>query len=129
MANPFDSTSIDSAVAANPPTTDSTTIQQPIQKYQTGVSKGLIGAMLAGTLADAASTNISMGRGNVEYNPLLSKNRWLNSAEIGLSGAGLALLANKLGHSHPTLAKILGGGSIGLSGVDTLNNIATMSNR
>jgi len=124
MASPFDSKSINSAVSATP---DAITIQQPIQPPHE-LNRGLFGTMLAGTLGDALSTNLSMGRGNQEINPLLSKNRWLNSAEIGLSGLGLALLTKKLAHSHPNLAKAIAGGSIGISGADTLNNVATMMN-
>lgn len=122
MASPFDSKSIDSAVASNPDLTAPPTIQQPIQKSQ-GLGKGLMGAMLGGDLADALSTNL--GHTQREANPLLPNPGIGNFA--GIMGAGLvkALLLNKLAHSHPTLAKTLAGGSIGVSGYDTANNITS----
>lgn len=129
MASPFSPDNIDKAVSANPDPDQSpvTTGMASPQPQTPGLDHRLMAGMLMGTIGDAASTNMSLGMGNRELNPLLPQSRAGNSLGIGLSGLGIALLVNKLAHSHPTLAKALAIGSMGISGIDTANNVRQMA--
>lgn len=131
MADPFSPDSINQAIQQNPQVMQDSNEAAPtaIPEKKNHISKGLLGAMLAGSAADALTTNINLSKGNKEDNPLLSQNRVLNPIEIGLSGIASALVAKKLAESgHPTLAKILGLGHTGVSYYDTMYNLNTLGN-
>lgn len=121
MASPFDDAALGKAVASADMPAEPTVLPQPVAHK--GLSKPLMGAMLAGTVADGVTTNAALAHGWRETNPFLSQNRGWNAAGIGLSGLGIALLTNEIAKSHPTLGKLLAAGSIGTSTVDSIINL------
>jgi hypothetical protein len=124
MPNPFSDDSVakaveESGVNAQP--------QQMPTAAQSSLNPSLLKAMLIGTGLDTASTAWSLAKGNKEVNPLMSQNPLVNSLENMGSGIAEALIAKALGHSHPTLAKLIAAQNIGFSGYNTFNNLKTIS--
>lgn len=131
MAGPFDDNSIDDAVdqsgildQKNPATPPNMGPAKP--KPQ--MSNGLFAAMLGAGAADGLSTAAGLSKGMHETNPLLSQNKVLNPLETVGTNLGLAMLARHLYPNHPTLAKIIGAGTIGTGYADTLVNATNLMN-
>lgn len=88
------------------------------------LDSGIIG----GHLADAYTTNRGLSRGFQEGNPLLPQNKIGNAVMLVGGGVLKSLLVNHLLNSgHPTAAKILGIGDVGLEGLAIGNNINHLS--
>jgi hypothetical protein len=128
--SPFSSDSINAAISESPQAQMPDPVQpqalsQPPQRTTPpkGMPKGFLAAMLAGNATDAGTTDLTLNKGRQEINPFLSSHPVSNNAGIMASGVGAALLLNHLAKSHPTLARVLGAGSLGLSGFDTLSNV------
>lgn len=122
MPNPITPSDIDQAVLEQP-NQPAAFKPAPPKPPTPGLGKGMIAGMLIGDLSDGISTARSLNQGYREVNPFLSQNPGLNIAEQAGTGIVKALLLNKLAHSHPTLARALAFGSMGLSAGDTAWNV------
>lgn len=83
-----------------------------------------MGGVVAGNLGDAVTTNRVLNQGGHEMNPLLPNNKIANATALTGGGILHALLIKHLyDHGHPTIAKILGLGDMGLSGASISHNL------
>jgi len=81
---------------------------------------GIIGS----EVADAYTSHRIIAHGGVEDNPFLPEPKWANTLTIIGGGIIYAILVKHLyDHGHPTLAKVLGLGNIGVEGLMVQHNL------
>lgn len=86
----------------------------------------ILAIWLAAHSADAITTHISLNRGAVERNPMMTQSAGANDAIFASEAVAMGLVMKKFAPQHPKLAKTLAVAGIALSGYAAVHNIQTI---